>query len=704
MKCFSRRLIAGSFQYRRFHPPIKWRTKSYATKIDTVPGKTSSLSASFMPNSIHDNGTEYRIQMEESAHIIPSLKNKILHDIQDEVQVEIKPPDSPTEDECRTKFNEGIYEKLLKLYDFRLQVHHLNQQASLAEVHLASACSQLYVDVSAKIDVDGLIELLNMAQFYDSEDDFIIQLLSRGNVIEAYCIFRLLVEKWAIPRYSQKVRLILLPTLSKLILRRDNRHFAFFLHFLLARLENDQVAFVHSVLKQYDLALTDFSTPESCERILEDPLYSSHLADLVINLALYLTTPLLAASLCVRFHSSIYVPIYVPSRTLHKCMEALIVFDADKGFLHFKALSILANAFPRDRIHVDAHFKRQMINSALQLCRHRPPPFINDVVYFALSLPGDKIPTRIIYHVLEKNIANEDIMTAVSLWNLIKDDYDDITNHGVRTLSALLYRFSKEHRLMPYAREIANKLRPEFYGVDGIAEALLMYCARDENLDLASEVCKRLNSPVRRTVLTSLLHLHLVVKDEEGAEKILREINSRKLPLQDYELAVIIKSLAVTDTKKAIQLLEKLPEFRNSPRIHAAICSAAIDRMEDEVFYTYFEKLWHVNTTNSFGLLSQMMAKKINSLADPNDSRRLWLYWTQISPRIPFAYQVQCLRLFLTRFCSLDLPELEAWVLAELELLGVSKNARVSLLKQHRRRSDGATELLENDKRADLGK
>lgn len=587
-----------------------------------------------------------------------------------------------------SEFKESIHKKFANLYSFDTLLELKDQKLSLSEAFVSEVCHREYLNMMNNMNVHTLVYILNMAQFYNSEDDFIIELLCRGKTCEAYCIFRFLTQQRG---DVQRIQLILLSTLSKLLAQKKIEEFALFFHiYLTTAFEDNQATSLNEMLKDFDFKPDNLTSRAFCEKISQDAALCSDIADFLICLTLRFGDPLISAAICMRFYPS----IYVKSRTLYKLINSLAVYDADKGYLHMKALVILLNTFPKGKIYADAYLKRRIINTVLQMCRHRPPTFVNEMTFFTLFLPGDQLPTRVLYQVLEKCIANDDESNALMLWKIIKTDYSDFTDHGIRTLSALLHRFSRDRRLMGYAREIVHKIPPNLYDTEGISEALIMYCVRDNNLDLARDICGRLKSPFRRTILTSLLHLHLFAKDEKGTEAILKEISNHSVPLQEHELALIVKSLAKGSLTKAVQLLDKVPKYNNSPSVLSTICNCAIDTNQDEFFYKYFEKLLQVKKTSSFGISSQIIAKKINNVTSAEESRRLWLYWTQIGPRIPFSQQVRSLRLFLSRFCKLDYTEMIVWALKEYEELGYSRRATISLLKNQPSISDEKLKIL----------
>lgn len=545
---------------------------------------------------------------------------------------------------------------------------------SLEQLHSSTSLAPVIDGLVTHAKLSYPVNLCNIAQFYDPENDLIINLLSRNKTFEVYCILRLFAHHWSGSPYTKLVRLILLSTLSKLLVQGKLIDFAYFLHIIISGWKTEDLVALNIIVGQHGHSIRTLISPEDYRRLAElapgsstSSAYPIQMADSLIKICLHIGDPLLAASFCIRFHPS----IYVSASTLHSCMQALIVFEAGSiGYLKFKALERLAAHFPKSRIWADGMFKRKMIETALELSRGKPPPFANDVFNLASSLPGDPVPTHAVYRVLEKNIANQDTMTAASLWKRIENDYDDFTDHGVKTLSGLLYRFSKERQYRSMAREIAAKIPSQFYGVDGISEPLLLYCARERNIEFAQEIYKQLKFPLRRTVLTSLLHLHLAVKDDAGAEKILLEIKNRGWTLEDHELARIIKSLAEQDIGRAIALIERFPQLATSPKLHATICNAAVEMGDQRTFYEYLEKLRETGTSESYGMMSLIMAKQVGKLENPEDVKRAWLYWTEAGPSTPFAFRLSSLRALLSVFCKRKNDEYVVWTLKELKDLG----------------------------------
>lgn len=68
---------------------------------------------------------------------------------------------------------------------------------------------------------------------------------------------------------------------------------------------------------------------------------------------------------------------------------------------------------------------------------------------------------------------------------------------------------------------------PDMYLSEGLIETLLSYCARVRNEELAMKLYQSLETPIARSVLTALLHLHISFDDNDGAEKVLAEISRR---------------------------------------------------------------------------------------------------------------------------------------------------------------------------------
>lgn len=396
------------------------------------------------------------------------------------------------------------------------------------------------------------------------------------------------------------------------------------------------------------------------------------LTEIIIKNALYEGKPLLASSIWIRLKYS-----WLSSHTLNSIVTALSISHRQVEPFHLQALHKLLKTFPKSLFYMCAATKSRFISMGIKMSTDNQslPSIANDVYDLIKDVQGDDIPLLLQYKLLSLNVHCGTLNQAARIWDSLSAKYNnDIMTHNTLILSKLIFAFSKEEKYRSIADSIVRRLPEESYGLEGMTEALLMYCARKKDFTLAEKVYAAIGHPIRRTTLTYLLHLHVLLNDASGTEKILKEIRSRGESLYAEELARLVQSISTVDLEKACRLVERFP-VNTSLKAYGAIVNTSIDQKNFPTADEYLDILSHNCSDNNkeiAGLIANLSIKRLVEAKDLQGTRKLWQHWL-VNNQIPDkTYQFKALRTILDEYIRENNPKQAIWVINEMVMLGLS--------------------------------
>lgn len=509
--------------------------------------------------------------------------------------------------------------------------------------------------------------------------DVLTALRREAKDADAGCLVVLLVANW---QKNADTRIFVIDLLSRWI-KSTNYDQA---GMLLAKLSKEafsdnEVLMYCKEIRRYGYELRmDVSVRESLvyffEQITkqsakEDFAVRDVLTEVIIRAALREGKPLLAASICLKLRVG-----RLSCATLNSVVIALSISHKDVEMYHLTALGNLLKKLPRGLITMSSTTKARFLSMGIRSSKGSFSTIANDCYEQLKQVPGDDIPMGLEYKLLSINVHSGMLDRAARMWDSIKGRYDNIVQHDRSVLIKLIFAFSGEERYRAVADEIVNSVPTSYFGIEGLTEALLMYCARKKDYELAKQVYATIEHPIRRTTLTYLLHLHVSLGDANGTEKILKEIKSRGEELKPEELARIVKSLSTIDMEKARLLAERFP-IPTTLKSFASIIDTAIQSNDFQTADKYLDRMSkHTSSKNLEinGLFTNLTIKRLCASNDMGAVRKKWQKWlvTQTLPQK--EYQVKAFRTLLDEYIRQNNPQNATWVIDEMRASNFPKS------------------------------
>lgn len=509
--------------------------------------------------------------------------------------------------------------------------------------------------------------------------DVLTALRREARDVDAGCLVMLLVSNW--PKNSD-TRIFVIDLLSRWI-RSSNYDQVGLLFGKLSReaFSVNEVLMYCKEIKDYGYELRmDVSVRESLAVFFEEIAKQNSkrgfeskdvLIELILRAALREGKPLLAASICLKLRVG-----RLSCATLNSVITALSISHKEVEMYHLAALGNLLKKLPRGLITMSSTTKARFLTMGIKCSRGSFPTIANDCYEQLRKVPGDEIPMGVQYQLLRINIHHGMLDPAARMWDSMKEHYGNLMQHDRSVLIKLIFAFSGEKRYRAVADQIVNNIPASWLGMEGLTEALLMYCARKKNYELAKEVYAAIKHPIRRTTLTYLLHLHVSLGDANGTEKILKEIKSRGEELKPEELARIVKSLSTIDMEKARLLAERFP-IHTALKSFASIIDTAIQTRDFQTADKYLDRMSKHTTPKNLeinGLFTNLIIKRLCASNDMTTARQQWQKWLVANSLPQKEYQIKAFRTLLDEYIQQNTPQAASWVVDEMCALSLPKS------------------------------
>lgn len=383
---------------------------------------------------------------------------------------------------------------------------------------------------------------------------------------------------------SEEARVWALDALSKLA---EDEDYINFNRILLQIIENglveSEVNVWCRVVNKYHGVL--YNTRSGLWKFIEllhnNPEYWAITTDLLIKAALLQGKPILASSIALRLSK------HAQHDTVLSILRSMLFDDKVYGKYHLRAARDLTLKF---NISLPDNIKTRIIKSVCGM----PRDFfelVDECSRFLLK-DGKELPLAASHEIILRYLNQKSPIPAAELWRRI--ERPNIIEHSVHVLSRIIKMFSKFATTRLLAKQIIGKIPKEYYHLDGLTEALLVYCTRKHDYDLAQEVYSCIETPIRRDTLTYLLYLHIRFEDKTGISKIVNEIIERGGQLTIEENAALVRSMAREDLKKAEEYVKSLESiYKNSCYLELA---AACVELGKGSFSTFVHKRYGPKT------------------------------------------------------------------------------------------------------------
>lgn len=422
-------------------------------------------------------------------------------------------------------------------------------------------------------------------------------------------IFRENAEAWS---SSRDVRIQVLTSLSKLAVESSGHYLTRdLIKYMITDIWSEQEiknlqSWLKSISSYCEMDSTDSNQEEAiarsrqmCVELVDriDPAhFASHVTTLLMNFALTTGSPLLAASIISRAVAS---NILVPRQAIHTCLMGLTVDNSEtrqyqlKAFFHVTKL--LWGKSGSIEFDFSPDLSRRIVELSIKVSNGLYPSIAYETFQRVLKLisrtsVSPPVPMRACIDLLLLHLHHESQNRAAYIWNYVSKNYNQLQYSmvDVNTLSSLILRLSKYKRTLRYAKVLAESVPDEAYAIDGLTEALLIYCSRNEDMALSQKIYDKLSAPFSLSVLSSFLRLHLSFGDSEGAEKIIKQITAQGGKLDQSDIICISEHLSRTyGTDKAIEFV--LKSGGKVPREKAL--GMLIKREVDRGNYAYYDQL-----------------------------------------------------------------------------------------------------------------
>lgn len=181
-------------------------------------------------------------------------------------------------------------------------------------------------------------------------------------------------------------------------------------------------------------------------------------------------------------------------------------------------------------------------------------------VFHNLKSKNADVFLNTVYKSIAKDFEIDNPAGCAESWLRIKHFYQDIGQHDLRIIAKLLVIFNRNRKYRTIAKELINEIPRNLYSHPSIVGPLLDLARELNRPDLANEVCAGIKPPITRSLLSSLLKLHISFNDSEGSEKVLQEIYKMGGDLSASDYNVIISQLLKQDEfVKAMNIVKSIP-------------------------------------------------------------------------------------------------------------------------------------------------
>lgn len=353
-------------------------------------------------------------------------------------------------------------------------------------------------------------------------------------------------------------------------------------------------------------------------------LNACSLAHELILIACNLGKPLAAASLCLRLDEA----KLLDQEMLNLTVSLLLIPHVTQNQFNIKTIVEMYKRLKNTRLELTSDQKAQLLKLSRQLSYDKFPSMLNDTFNVVRKIPGGDVPIKYLFKMIKDNLlVNNSSRAALVTKELLKRNLP-IDQYDLEVLGLMIREFSKNRKYQDIAHHLVAQVPEDYYTVEGLTEVLLSFCARTKNQELAVTIYSKLEAPIPRSVLTSLLHLHISFGDNEGAEKILLEIARRNDAIQPVEFSMIVQVALQQSLEKAVDLARK-----NSPHVaklaYGSIINEAIEQdnmdVADEFIDLAYENLSY--NDHVFDTISTLIIKRILKKENSREARLQWLQW-----------------------------------------------------------------------------
>lgn len=381
------------------------------------------------------------------------------------------------------------------------------------------------------------------------------------------------------------------------------------------------------------------------------------------------------------------------SRLLSRVIHGLLYYRPSVTPIGLRALQQMHAEIP-SLFRLSAVEKRKVIRLGFKVQKKGVlPSFVNDVYDFMVKVSGDSVPPDTVQALIRSNLRYNNVSRAASLFKYLQRNRVAVADMDIDVLALLIRHLSQNKKYLHLASKIVELVPPYMQMTEGLIETLLSYCARTRNEELSMKLYKSLETPVARSVLTALLHLHISFDDNSGAESVLAEISRRGDYLKPVEFSMVTgAALKLGNLTKAMELIRK-----NPPHVahmgYGLVMNAAIDRgdlpLVNEVMSLVEENL-EVGSPE-LNTISHLIIKKLCRFEGCESARLQYLKWKIMKREVVAKIQMPnpktqliVLRTIVDQALKEKNERVFNWGLHELRHLGVHTN---DLIKELMRRT-----------------
>lgn len=235
------------------------------------------------------------------------------------------------------------------------------------------------------------------------------------------------------------------------------------------------------------------------------------------------------------------------------------------------------------------------------------------------------------YHLIEKDCAINNAAGVFLTWTKIKDFYTSITKHDPRIVYKIIKIFTSHKAYRSISKDIILQLPPEYYCNNPlILPTVIDYTTKVVNLSLAKEVMENVNKYIQpentqivlfsKRCLSSLLRMHLIFKDPQGVDRVLKQIvDIFGKHSEENILALVSQMLRVKtldNISKAIQLVNSIPP-RHALLAYGSIISKIVE--------------WQIASDGRFDVKSMPLINELLMKAHKQDPEHKSSLWNVIS-------------------------------------------------------------------------
>lgn len=408
----------------------------------------------------------------------------------------------------------------------------------------------------------------------------------------------------------------------------------------------------------------------------ENEISPLSLSKILIEITCSIGKPLVAASFCLRFDEL----RLIDEKMIDRVMSLLLIPHPLQGTFYIKAISTLASKLQTVNITLSSEEKAKIIEQSFVSSKFDIPTLVNDSLDLTSKIAGGDVPTPLLFNILKLNLDANNTSRASTIAKTILERGTSINDYDYTVIGSAIRQFSKHRQYRNLAKALALIIPEDYYIVPGLTEALLSYCARTMDEELAVAVYSKLEMPLRRSVLTSLLHLHLAFDDNSGSEQILKEISRRNDALMPVEFSMIVQAMLRQNDglEKAAAICRKNPPHL-ARLSYADIINSALTKGDTKIANEFIDIAYEnlLENDSTFDTISVLIIKKILLTHGPVEARLQWLQWKSGSQkaskiRLPSPkHQIIALRSIFDKATADQNKSVVDWTFHELRHLGV---------------------------------